>query len=464
MKDKEGFTLIELLAVIVLLAIILVIATTQVGKAIKHNKAKSFNNSAVAIVESAKRYLKSNNNKPNTDFLMTTLNTLNKYDKDTMELSIKDAKNGDKTVGYMIALTYKKDDITPSDFEDEIKIKGFGYPNNNNNKIEICAYVDYEGKFWAAAADDKCDSEKSPIVPSNNTILPGIVGGDTPITTSIANTSSPNIEVNTTNKPPEEKFKPVALRREFNCCPTNNQTIFSPDYVVNRGSEYTCSKDGGKLANGYCEGRNRFHTSHDKEKLNTTMLCSPTKDNIYKAFAISEIVKGAGYSDTVKTFDECVNKEICKGIGNITTGFGSEIGTYGNIYAIKKNLKYGVEDDPLYSGEAPKPGQREIKDVGLTYDMADSHLLIILDKSKIFKLDNGEDGFKSVFFAFYISDSEWDRKIWNGMKRFLSHKKIYVNRNTRHNVEVFRYKNIIINQNIESTNHTTGELGCSGFN
>lgn len=177
MKDKEGFTLIELLAVIVLLSIILVIATTQVGKAIKHNKAKSFNNSAVAIVESAKSYLKSNN-KLDGNFK----NTLNKYDEDTMELSIEDAKKDNKKVGYMIALTYKKDDITPSDFEDEIKIKGFGYPNNNNNKIEICAYVDYEGKFWDTT-NNSCDSEDSPIVPIVNTPLPGISGGDTPITT-----------------------------------------------------------------------------------------------------------------------------------------------------------------------------------------------------------------------------------------------------------------------------------------
>lgn len=187
MKDKEGFTLVELLAVIVLLSIILVIATTQVGKAIKHNKAKSFNNSAVAIVESAKSYLKSNNNKPDINFLMTTLNTLNKYDTDTMELSIEEAKaknieNTTTEVGYMIALTYKKDDITPSDFEDEIKIKGFGYPNNNNNKIEICAYVDYEGKFWGTT-NNSCDSKNSPIVPIVNTALPGISGGDTPITT-----------------------------------------------------------------------------------------------------------------------------------------------------------------------------------------------------------------------------------------------------------------------------------------
>lgn len=182
MKDKEGFTLVELLAVIVLLSIILVIATTQVGKAIKQNKAKSFNNSAVAIVESAKSYLKSNNNKPDIDSLMTTLNTLNKYDTDTMELSIEDAKKDNKKVGYMIALTYKKDDITPSDFEDEIKIKGFGYPNNNNNKIEICAYVDYEGKFWGTT-NNSCDSKNSPIVPIVNTALPGISGGDTPITT-----------------------------------------------------------------------------------------------------------------------------------------------------------------------------------------------------------------------------------------------------------------------------------------
>lgn len=184
MKGKEGFTLIELLAVIVLLSIILVIATTQVGKAIKHNKAKSFNNSAVAIVESAKSYLKSNNNEPGIDSLMTTLKTLNKYDKDTMELSIEKAKNIENTtteVGYMIVLTYKKDDITPSDFEDEIKIKGFGYPNNNN-KIEICAYVDYDGKFWATA-NNSCDSGNSPIKPIVNTTLPGISGGDVPIIT-----------------------------------------------------------------------------------------------------------------------------------------------------------------------------------------------------------------------------------------------------------------------------------------
>lgn len=180
MKGKEGFTLIELLAVIVLLSIILVIATTQVGKAIKHNKAKSFNNSAVAIVESAKSYLKSNN-KPGINYLKTTLNTLNKYDTDTMKLSIKDAKKGNIKVGYMIALTYEKDDITLSDLEDEIRINGFGYVKENN-KIKICAYVDYEGKFWATV-NNSCDSGYSPIKPIVNTTLPEIGGGDTPIIT-----------------------------------------------------------------------------------------------------------------------------------------------------------------------------------------------------------------------------------------------------------------------------------------
>ena len=138
------------------------------------------------------------------------------------------------------------------------------------------------------------------------------------------------------------------------------------------------------------------------------------------------------------------------------------------MVSIKKNLKYGVEDDPIYSGTAPKPGQRDIKGVGLTYDMKDSHLLIILDKSKIFKLDNGEDGFKSVFFAFDISDSEWNREIWTGREwwsfKNWSYVKEYAKKDIRDNVEVFRYKNIIINQNIGSTNHTNGILGCSGFN
>ena len=389
-RNKKGFTLVELLAVIVVLGVILAIATTSVIKVIKTNRAKTFSKTMDVVVQSAK--------------------------------------------GILVG---KEIDVCDSDSDncaEAFKSKLIESLNISENDYEISVSYSATDKTYTITLSPKSDKFKNMDL-ADAELGDGIIIIENKLTYSLKDT---RIVKKTKPDPPQEDDDPktVDVEKNFSCCPANvtktSHDFIAPYYKEDNGYNY-CDYDYAtysRFEGDITESRlNYVGLGKLAEKLfnnvdyNTyaTLMCTPKFDDRNKnyAFSIEGILDGLGRSG-ITSVEDCIKNNYCvpaKDLWNtegtmLYRDYSKKISLGDDLYVIFRDLEYKekiaicdeVKPDAILNG-AKCLSSSEHK------EMADSKAALIFDRKKILTDKDGKEMIKELYFAFLISNDEWNRYV-----------------------------------------------------